>query len=103
LPKSVRDELGDRVENGEPGKKLVKWLNGLDTVQEILEEQFDGHPITEQNLSEWKRGGRLDWLQRQESLSLVGKPAKTPGAAPANPPSPTTDPAPYESTRLDPT
>jgi hypothetical protein len=70
---------------------------------DILEGQFEGHPITEQTLSEWKPGGCNDWLQRRESLSLVVTLAKTPGATPANPPSRTPDPVPSESTRLDPT
>jgi hypothetical protein len=73
LPKSLRDQLGRRIEDGEEGKELVKWLNGLPEVQEILEKQFGGRPVTEQNLSEWKQGGYLEWLHQEELLSLVSK------------------------------
>lgn len=73
LPKSIRDELGRRIEDGEPGKELVKWLNGLSHVQEVLKEQFGGRPITEQNLSEWKQTGHPEWLRQQETRSLVAK------------------------------
>ena len=66
LPKRIRNELGRRIEDGEPGKELVKWLNGLPEVREILKEQFDGRPITEQNLSEWKQTGHREWLRHQE-------------------------------------
>ena len=30
---------------------------------------FDGRPVTEQNLSEWKAGGYLDWQARLETLA----------------------------------
>jgi hypothetical protein len=71
LPKSIRDELGRRIEDGEPGKELVKWLNGLSGVQRVLKEQFGGRAVTEQNLSEWKQGGHLEWLRQDETRSLV--------------------------------
>ena len=73
LPKYVRDQLNRRIEDGEPGKQLVEWLNGLPGVQEVLKEQFDGRPITEQNLSEWKQGGHPEWLRQEETRSLVSK------------------------------
>jgi hypothetical protein len=71
LPKSIRDELGRRIEDGEPGKELVKWLNGLPRVQEILKERFDGRVITEQNLSEWKQGGHQEWLRHQQACEKL--------------------------------
>ena len=73
LPKATRDELGRRIENGELGKPIVDWLNGLPHVQELLEEQFGGRPVSEQNLSEWKQGGHREWLRQQETLSLVSQ------------------------------
>jgi hypothetical protein len=57
LPKHIREQLAGRIDNGEQGKDLVEWLNGLPAVQEVLEEQFAARPISEQNLSEWKQGG----------------------------------------------
>jgi hypothetical protein len=71
LSKYYRDELGRRIEDGEPGKEIVKWLNGQSRVQEILKEQFGGRPITEQNLSEWKQTGHPEWLRREEARWLV--------------------------------
>ena len=73
LSKDVRDILGQRIENGEQGKELVKWLNGVSSVQEVLQDQFDGRPINEQNLSEWKQGGHLDWLRQQETRLLASR------------------------------
>jgi hypothetical protein len=73
LPKPIRDDLGPRIENGEQGKELVEWLNGLPAVQDVLKEQFGGHPVNEQNLSEWMQGGYPEWLRQQETRSLVSK------------------------------
>jgi hypothetical protein len=76
LPKSIRDQLGRRIEDGEEGQELVNWLNGLPEVREILEKQFGGRPVTEQNLSEWKQGGYEQWLRQEDLLSLVGQVAE---------------------------
>jgi hypothetical protein len=73
LPKHIREQLAGRIDNGEQGKDLVEWLNGLPAVQEVLEEQFAARPISEQNLSEWKQGGYPEWLRQQEARSLVRK------------------------------
>ena len=73
LSKYFRDELGRRIEDGEPGKEIVKWLNGNSRVQEILKEQFGGRPITEQNLSEWKQTGHPEWLRREETRLAVSR------------------------------
>jgi len=73
LLKYTRDELGRRIEDGEPGKELVKWLNGNARVQEVLKEQFGGRPITEQNLSEWKQTGHPEWLRREETRLAVSR------------------------------
>ncbi len=71
LPCSIRDLLNGRLRDGESGKGLVEWLNGLPKVQEVLAEEFGGRPISEQNLSEWKQGGFEDWLRHQEACAWV--------------------------------
>jgi hypothetical protein len=71
LPKYIRDQLNRRIEDGQPGKELVKWLNCEPDALELLQEQFDGRPITEQNLSEWKQRGYPEWLQQQKTRLLV--------------------------------
>ena len=73
LPKPIRDDLARRIDNGEQGKDLVEWLNGLPAVQDVLNEQFAARPISEQNLSEWKQGGYPEWLRQEETRSLVNK------------------------------
>src|SRR5450432_2553556 len=73
LPRPVRQELNRRLDEGEPGKKLVVWLNGLPEVQTIVAAEFGGKAIRAQNLSEWKQGGYLDWKAQQEALEIAGR------------------------------
>ena len=68
LPRTLRDQLNQRLHNGESGVDLIKWLNTLPEVQAVLAEHFNGVPISPQNLSEWNNGGFLDWLTTQELL-----------------------------------
>ena len=66
LPRLIRDELNQRLENSQEGPKLLAWLNGLEQVKEVLEDSFDSAPISKQNLSEWRRGGFREWAIRRE-------------------------------------
>ena len=45
-------QLNQRLQNGEPGKLLVAWLNSRPEVQAILAAP---------NLSAWRKGGYVDW------------------------------------------
>jgi hypothetical protein len=71
LPLAVRQELNRRLDEGEQGKELVAWLNGLPKVQAVVAGEFGGKPIREQNLSEWKQGGYRDWVAQQEALEIA--------------------------------
>ncbi len=71
LPRHVRDELNQRLDNGMQGNRLVPWLNSLVEVKKILASDFAGCPISEQNLSQWKQGGFLDWRRQQEVSDRV--------------------------------
>lgn len=69
LPREIRDQLNQRLQDGQSGRRLVNWLNSLPEVQQVLAADFDGRLLTEQNLSEWKAGGYLDWQARLETLA----------------------------------
>ncbi len=71
LPRPLREELNQRLHNGEPGVDLIRWLNRLPEVQAILNEHFHGAPIKPQNLSAWNTGGYLDWLTIQELIATA--------------------------------
>ncbi|HEY3600516.1 MAG TPA: hypothetical protein VGK72_01005, partial [Chthoniobacterales bacterium] len=47
------------------------WLNNLPEVVAILASDFNGKPIREQNLSEWKQRGYRDWQNHQETLEIA--------------------------------
>ena len=71
LPKAIRDRLNQQIHDGVPGKNLVRWLNGLNEVVDVLVRHFNATRVTEQNLSEWKQGGYQDWLNHQETREWV--------------------------------
>lgn len=72
LPRAVRDELNRRLDDGEKGEALLEWLNDQPATREAVTARFGGHPVTKQNLSEWRQGGFLDWRRQQESLAFAG-------------------------------
>jgi hypothetical protein len=71
LPREVRNQLNRRLQDGEPGTKLVGWLNSSPEVQSVVAAEFASRPVNEQNLSEWKQGGYRDWLLHQDALEQV--------------------------------
>jgi len=71
LPKPVREELNRRLENGEPGSRLVVWLNRRPDVQAVLATEFGGQPINDQNLAAWRQGGYRDWVRHQETRDFA--------------------------------
>jgi hypothetical protein len=77
LPYEIRCQLGCGIHEGIPGVRLVGWLNSLPEVQAILESNFGGRPINEQNLSKWKVRGYPDWLQEcafaQATINALAK------------------------------
>src|SRR6185312_3386294 len=41
------------------------WLNQQPEVQKLITEQFGGHAIRAQNISQWRAGGYVDWRRHQ--------------------------------------
>ena len=66
LPETLREELNQRLRNGEPGNNILLWLNKLPEVLALVEEHYGGNLISPQNLSDWNLGGYREWLTRQE-------------------------------------
>jgi hypothetical protein len=71
LPLEIREQLNRRLADAEQGKSLVEWLNSLPEVQAVMKAAFDGAPVREQNLSEWKQGGYREWQKQQERREIV--------------------------------
>lgn len=68
LPVNIREELNQRLLDGESAAKILGWLNALPRVKEILGEDFEGLAVNDQNLSDWRRGGFAEWEQRRGRL-----------------------------------
>jgi hypothetical protein len=71
LPREIREQLNQRLQDGEEGNILLEWLNALSAVQKVLQQSFGGQPVSKQNLSEWRQGGYREWLARQQALEFV--------------------------------
>lgn len=61
FPASIREELNQRLFNGEKGPCLTLWLNSLPEVQAILNAEFAGQPVSRSNLSNWRLTGYKSW------------------------------------------
>ena len=66
LPKIIRDQVNQKIEDCIPARDVLIWLNNLPEVQKILAEQFGGRAISKQNISEWRHGGYRDWACSRE-------------------------------------
>ncbi len=73
LPAGVRDEVCQRLHDGQRGGKICAWLNGLPEVRRVMREEFGRAKITGQNLSEWRNGGFLDWRRRLDLNAQIFK------------------------------
>ena len=62
LPRTVREELNRRMQEVDPGLRLVARLNGLPDTQRVLANGFGGRPVSKQYLAEWKAGGYREEL-----------------------------------------
>jgi hypothetical protein len=71
LPLAIREQINRRLQNGDEGKQIAEWLNGLPEVTAVMAGEFDGPPINETNVSNWKQGGYRDWEAQQEALEAV--------------------------------
>jgi hypothetical protein len=71
LPRNVREELNQRLLDGDSGPALIKWLNKLPKVKATMLRHFAGRAITEQNLAEWRKGGWRDWVAKTEAVEAL--------------------------------
>ena len=68
LPHALRDEVNRRLHNGETGGTILAWLNVHPDAIRVFDDQFEGAPVTAQNLSEWRLGGYRDWQTQQQKV-----------------------------------
>jgi hypothetical protein len=71
LPYWLRNQLNEKIRDGKPGVEIIAWLNEKPDTRSVVNERFDGRPINEQNLTEWKAGGYLEWERQAETRDWV--------------------------------
>jgi hypothetical protein len=71
LPYSLREEINERLEDGEPTETILAWINANPSVQSLLKSKYQNHLISAQNLSNWRQGGYQSWLKQQERVRLA--------------------------------
>lgn len=69
----IRNRLNQRLKENEASDTLLRWLNVQPETVEVLQLHFDGRPISEVNLSAWRKGGYQEWLEEQRSLELLDR------------------------------
>jgi hypothetical protein len=77
LPARIREELNERLLDGEEPAQIVAWLNSRPAVQRVLARLFDSQPITEVNLCRWRQGGYAGWLEHRNTQEAVEALAKS--------------------------
>jgi hypothetical protein len=71
LPHPIREQINRRLQNSDEGSEIIEWVNTLPEVRAVVDAEFDGQPISEVNLSNWRLGGYRDWEAQQEALEAV--------------------------------
>lgn len=70
-PPHIREEVCRRLHEGQTARKICAWLNEHPDVLRVLDEHFAEQPVTDQNISEWRKGGYQKWLARREQLETT--------------------------------
>lgn len=73
LSRRLRDEVCQRLDDGETGAEIAGWLNKLPGVRSMLAKSFGGEPVNEQNVSAWRTGGYQDWLADKGQVEGIAK------------------------------
>ncbi len=71
LPFEVQEILNHRLLNNERGPTLLPWLNSLVEVQEVINRDWEGEPVTDSNLSNWRTGGFEDWKKERAEVFRI--------------------------------
>jgi hypothetical protein len=73
LPEHIREQVNLRLADAEPGSSLLPWLNSLPEVQAMLKDHFDGQPIDDGNLSEYRKRGFRKWQIQHAALEFSSR------------------------------
>jgi len=68
LPADLRHWVNTALYDGESGRRVLRWLNELPEVKQVMARDFGGTRITEENLSQWRQGGYLHYVGQRDLL-----------------------------------
>lgn len=77
LPRKIRDEVCERLADGQDAAEILAWVNGLPAVKTLLKAKFKGEPISDANLSNWRQGGFQDWQDNERQADQTRALAET--------------------------
>jgi hypothetical protein len=69
LPGDLREQINQRLFDGQSDPEILPWLNELPVVKEMLAARFDAKPITKQNMTNWRQRGYQRWLHQKENVT----------------------------------
>ena len=69
LPRAIREQVNQRLEDGQPSSVIVPWLNELPQVKKVMAKYFGGAEINHRNISNWRATGYKRWVRKQEELA----------------------------------
>jgi hypothetical protein len=69
LPDELREQINQRLLDGQGDPEILPWLNELPAVKTVLAAKFKGEPITKQNMTNWRQIGYQRWLREKRVAS----------------------------------
>ncbi len=73
LPRTIREQVNLQLDDGRPARHILAWLNADSAVMAIMNVEFNGQPVSESNLSEWRRGGFRHWQNERNADATIQK------------------------------
>lgn len=71
LPFPLREQINQRLLDGQVDSEILPWLNALPQVKSRLKERWNGEPISAQNLSAWRTGAYQQWLDERKEIHVT--------------------------------
>ncbi|MEP6671128.1 MAG: hypothetical protein ABJF10_18350 [Chthoniobacter sp.] len=71
LPYELREQLNQRLLDGESGRALLAWLNAQPATQAVLKAEFGGRSINGPNLTAWRQQGYREWRMEREARAVA--------------------------------
>jgi hypothetical protein len=71
LPRHIRNELGQRLKQGDHAQSILDWLNQPQGIWETQDRPPGARPLTHADLAEWRQNGYPQWFADQEACEFV--------------------------------